>query len=176
MTRQREVNNREYFLVGDPRARSKILVGGVFPFSALAASGRICVISLVLRSVSVDRPRERVIRSVMWCLRQESTRLLPNQSNYVQYGVNSRWKSVCPGGTCRQATRDLNAAVRQSNLQVQCDEFPRKSSEQGGTWLPASQRRAKCVPSFQNNWHGQCLGKCLLFSFFFLFYMLLAIC
>lgn len=87
MTREREVNNRKYFLVGDPRARSKILVGGVFPFSALAASGRICVIGLVLRSVSVDRPRERVIGSVMWCLRQESTRLLPNQSNYVQYGV-----------------------------------------------------------------------------------------
>jgi hypothetical protein len=64
----------------------KFWSAGVFPFSALAASGRICVIGLMLRSVKVDRLRKRVMGGVIWCLRQDSTRLLPNPYNYV---VNS---------------------------------------------------------------------------------------
>jgi hypothetical protein len=60
-----------------------------------------------------------------------------------------------------------------SALKLQCDEFPWKSSEQGGHYLDSNSRRAACVPYWQNNWHGQCLGKYLLNddsmnSFFFL--------
>ncbi|CBF89323.1 hypothetical protein AN0517.2 [Aspergillus nidulans FGSC A4] len=69
----------------------------------------------------------------------------------------ARYKAQCPSGTCKQPSADLNKALNRRNLQLQCDEFPWKSSEQGGHYLPSDSRSATCVPSFQNNWHGQCL-------------------
>ena len=55
-------------------------------------------------------------------------KLNPLQSRFTfsqgEKYTKPRYKSVCPDGTCRQATRDLNAAVRRSNLQLQYDEFP----------------------------------------------------
>ncbi|KAJ5372784.1 hypothetical protein N7517_004790 [Penicillium concentricum] len=70
----------------------------------------------------------------------------------------ARYNSVCPDGACAEATTQLNKALRRSGLQLECDEFPWKSSEQGGTWPPESQRRTECVTRFQNGWHGKCLA------------------
>ncbi|KAJ5505938.1 hypothetical protein N7453_004895, partial [Penicillium expansum] len=56
------------------------------------------------------------------------------------------------------AIKELNKALRRNVLQLECDEFPWGSSEQGGEWLPESQRRTECVTSFQNNWHGSCVN------------------
>ncbi|KAJ5880238.1 uncharacterized protein N7473_011291 [Penicillium subrubescens] len=57
-------------------------------------------------------------------------KLNPLQSRFTfSQGENTQGHDT--NGTCRQATRDLNAAVRRSILQLQCDEFPWKSSEQG---------------------------------------------
>ncbi|KAF7587601.1 hypothetical protein BBP40_007000 [Aspergillus hancockii] len=65
-----------------------------------------------------------------------------------------RYEAQCPEGTCQQPSIDLNKRLKRRNLQLQCDEFPWKSSEQGGDYLPRDSRTGTCVPSFQNNWHG----------------------
>lgn len=81
--------------------------------------------------------------------------------------VEDRRKSVCPKTSkeskCASAIKELNKALRRNVLQLECDEFPWGSSEQGGEWLPESQRRTECVTSFQNNWHGSCVSRCLIF-------------
>lgn len=77
--------------------------------------------------------------------------------------VDDRRKIQCPDSTCLDPTKDLNKALNRRGLQLQCDEFPWASTEQGGDWLPSNMRSQTCVPSWQNNWHGQCVSKYSIF-------------
>ncbi|KAI3068615.1 CAZyme family GH18 [Aspergillus niger] len=70
---------------------------------------------------------------------------------------DARYNAQCPAGTCKQVTTDLKTHQANKNLELQCDEFPWKSSEQGGDYLASDARTGTCVASYQNNWHGQCL-------------------
>ncbi|GLA13200.1 hypothetical protein AnigIFM62618_009730 [Aspergillus niger] len=70
---------------------------------------------------------------------------------------DARYNAQCLAGTCKQVTTDLKAHQANKNLELQCDEFPCKSSEQGGDYLASDARTGTCVASYQNNWHGQCL-------------------
>ena len=71
----------------------------------------------------------------------------------------ARYDAQCPPKTCAQQTTDLQDHQGNKNLKLQCDEFPWKSSEQGGDYQASDARTATCVASYQNNWHGQCLRK-----------------
>lgn len=70
--------------------------------------------------------------------------------------AKARRELQCPRNHCST----LQAAARtQSNvpgLQLDCDEFPPASSEEGGEFHEF--RDQTCVPSYQNNWHGQCVS------------------
>ncbi|OQE10109.1 hypothetical protein PENFLA_c093G00176 [Penicillium flavigenum] len=59
--------------------------------------------------------------------------------------------------TFSQGEKRIDARLRRKGLQLECDEFPWASSEQGGKWLPESQRRIECVTRVQNGWHGNCV-------------------
>jgi chitinase len=83
---------------------------------------------------------------------------LITQFTFSQDGVSGRRLSVCPKSSCAPKSKELSAKLGTSLL-LQCDEFPWGSSEQGGTYLPSNQRRTKCVPNFQNNWHGKCVRE-----------------
>ena len=76
--------------------------------------------------------------------------------------IDARRNAVCGGSKCQSATTELNKAVRRKGLQLECDEFPWASSEQGGKWLPESQRRIECVTRVQDGWHGNCVSKYLV--------------
>ncbi|OJJ54424.1 hypothetical protein ASPSYDRAFT_1160870 [Aspergillus sydowii CBS 593.65] len=77
--------------------------------------------------------------------------------------TEERYDNQCPDGTCVAANKILNDNVGRTGsrpkLALQCDEFPWKSSEQGGKYmdkLDPGRRTRTCVPGYQNNWHGQC--------------------
>lgn len=83
--------------------------------------------------------------------------------------TEERYDDQCPDGTCVAANRILNDNVgrtgSRSKLALQCDEFPWRSSEQGGKYmdkLDPGRRTRTCVPGYQNNWHGQCFSKSIL--------------
>ncbi|KAL6228777.1 hypothetical protein BDW75DRAFT_131550 [Aspergillus navahoensis] len=77
--------------------------------------------------------------------------------------TRARYKEQCPTGTCTSAQNTLNDQAGKPSsgrrLILQCDEFPQKSSEQGGKYMDSigpGRRTQTCVPAYQNNWHGQC--------------------
>ncbi|KAJ0415249.1 hypothetical protein BJY00DRAFT_318010 [Aspergillus carlsbadensis] len=83
--------------------------------------------------------------------------------------TGARMHAQCPDKTCERDNAVLNFQVGRTRdkLELQCDEFPWKSSEQGGEWmdqLGPGRQTATCVPAYQINWHGQCMSKLTLFD------------
>ncbi len=64
--------------------------------------------------------------------------------------------------SCRHDNEVLYAAIGWRPLttavqMLECDEYPWAASEEGGNYLPESQRSRLCVPRVQNNYGGQCV-------------------
>lgn len=80
----------------------------------------------------------------------------------------ARYGAQCPKKTCESKQTNLNnqlGRTSRAKLTLQCDEFPWKSSEQGGDYmdqLGPRRRTQTCVPAYQNNWHGQCVSELTL--------------
>jgi chitinase len=79
-----------------------------------------------------------------------------------------RMKLQCPSKYCDGASALLNFQVGRDKfpskrqLKLECDEFPWKSSEQGGDYMDQigpNLRTSTCVPQYQNKWQGQCFSK-----------------
>lgn len=77
-----------------------------------------------------------------------------------------RYDAQCPNNYCDETAKNLNDQLgrtgSRSKLILECDEFPWKSSEQGGRYMDqfgSGRRTNTCIPKYQNNWHGQCLSE-----------------
>jgi len=64
----------------------------------------------------------------------------------------------CPSGTCTALTNAAKLASGVSTLGLDCDEFPPASAEEGGSSF-SWQAGVLCVPSYQNQQHGQCISE-----------------
>lgn len=87
--------------------------------------------------------------------------ILPKVLTYETGRSSSRRTSagVCPTGKCAPFNTALKATTGATGYTLSCDEFPYASTEEGGEFMPASQRSATCVSAAQNYQDGQCVSK-----------------
>lgn len=70
---------------------------------------------------------------------------------------NQRRLQNCPKSSCAVMATAARLASGVASLDLDCDEYPPASAEEGGRFSWAS--GTLCVPSYQNNQHGQCISE-----------------
>lgn len=89
------------------------------------------------------------------------------QWDFLKRRNDAKRRQQCPNlasnlESCPYETQRLHLAIGHtdsSTMKLECDEFPWASSEEGGNYLPASERSQVCIPSVQNGLGGNCIGK-----------------
>ncbi|WQF83340.1 Putative glycoside hydrolase family 18, catalytic domain, glycosyl hydrolase family 18 (GH18) active [Colletotrichum destructivum] len=88
------------------------------------------------------------------------------QWDFLKRCNDAKRRQQCPNlasnlESCPYETQRLHLAVGHTDsdsMKLECDEFPWASSEEGGNYLPASERSQVCIPSVQNGLGGNCIA------------------
>lgn len=81
----------------------------------------------------------------------------PSTLTYGPVDKNDRRSDQCPTGFCATVQASVIARTGRGlpRPDIDCDEFPPASAEEGGDFYGAASRSQTCVPAFQNqNWGG----------------------